>query len=320
MPSYRAPLWLPDGHSQTVWPALFLAGAVPQYRRELWPTPDGDEIALDFLVNDSASTHAPLVVLFHGLEGSSRSHYARALMREVACCGWQGVVVHFRGCGGQHFRAPRAYHAGDSAEIAWVLQHLARRFGCVLTVGVSLGGNALLKYLGEAGQRAIPHAAAAISAPLDLTAAGHALERSPINRQLYTRMFLRSLKPKSLRLLQHYPHLLDQHALRTSRTLRHFDHHVTAPLHGFDGVEDYWQRASSKPYLAHITIPTWVLNARNDPFLPAHALPKKQEVSAHVQLEFPKHGGHVGFVSGHFPGHIQWLPRRIVDFFTQQLS
>ncbi|WP_082693716.1 molybdopterin adenylyltransferase, partial [Aquitalea magnusonii] len=166
--SYRAPAWLPDGHSQTIWPALLLRTPRPPYRRERWPTPDGASIALDFV---DGQPDSPLVVLFHGLEGSSDSHYARALMQAVAARGWHGVVPHFRGCGGMDNPLPRAYHAGDAAEIRWILQRLARRHPLMAVAAVSLGGSMLLNYLAEEGPSALPRAAAAISAPLDLVAA-----------------------------------------------------------------------------------------------------------------------------------------------------
>lgn len=311
--AYQAPRWLPDGHSQTIYPALCLRLPLPAYRREIWPTPDHGQIAVDWL--DGPSPHAPLVLLLHGLEGSSHSHYARALMHAVAQRGWQGVVAHFRGCGGLANTLPRAYHAGDSAEVAWILARLAHAGRPLYVVGVSLGGNMLLKHLGEAGDSAQLNAAAAVSAPLDLAAAGARLDQG-LSRQIYTRMFLRTLKPASLATAQRHPGLLDSAQIRRCRSFRAFDDHVTAPLHGFAGVDDYWARASAKPWLSRIARPTLVLNAGNDPFLPAQALPGPEQASAAVTLEYPASGGHVGFVSGAFPGHLDWLPHRLLDFFA----
>ena len=230
--AYQAPRWLPDGHSQTIYPALCLRLPLPAYRREIWPTPDHGQIAVDWL--DGPSPHAPLVLLLHGLEGSSHSHYARALMHAVAQRGWQGVVAHFRGCGGLANTLPRAYHAGDSAEVAWILARLAQAGRPLYGVGVSLGGNMLLKHLGEAGDGAQLNAAAAVSAPLDLAAAGARLDQG-LSRQIYTRMFLRTLKPASLATAQHHPGLLDSAQIRCCRSFRAFDDHVTAPLHGLPG-------------------------------------------------------------------------------------
>jgi predicted alpha/beta-fold hydrolase len=311
MSPYRAPRWLKGGNAQTIWPAISLKLPAPPYRRELWPTPDGGEIALDFIDGQAG---APLVVLFHGLEGSSDSHYAKALMIAVRERGWHGVVSHFRGCGGVENTLRRAYHAGDSAEVAWVLQRLAERHARVYAAGVSLGGNMLAKYLGETGIAAQCRAAAVISAPLDLHAASTRLDRG-VGRLLYTRMFLNTLKPKALSQLERHPGLFDGQRLRRARSFREFDDLVTAPLHGYRDGRDYWQRASSKPLLTAIAVPTLILNARNDPFLPPSALPTRAEASQCVTLEQPEEGGHVGFVTGRFPGRIDWLPHRLLAFF-----
>lgn len=313
---YTAPPWLPEGHSQTIWPALMIRTPRPHYRREQWPTPDGGSIVLDFVDGKPGS---PLVVLFHGLEGSSDSHYARALMHALTGLGWHGVVPHFRGCGGIDNPLPRAYHAGDADEIRWILQKLAIRHPVMAVAAVSLGGSMLLNYLACEGEQAIPRAAAAISAPLDLVAASTRLDRG-LGRLLYTRMFMNTLKPKALATLQRHPGLFDGKKLRKARTFIEFDDLVTAPLHGYGTALNYWTSASSKSRLQSISCPTLILNARNDPFLPASALPARHEASPAVQLEFPADGGHVGFVSGRFPGHINWLPQRILDFFKPHLQ
>lgn len=313
---YVAPNWLPGGHAQTIWPALMIRPPRPGYRRETWHTPDGGQIALDFV---DGAPDQPLVVLFHGLEGSSDSHYARALMLAAAARGWHGVVPHFRGCGGIDNSLARAYHAGDAAEVRWILQRLAQHYPSLLVAGVSLGGSMLLNYLAEDGARALPAASAAISAPLDLCAASTRLDHG-LGRLLYTRMFLNSLKPKALAQLKHHPHLFDAGQVARAATFGDFDHLVTAPLHGYASGRDYWERASSISRLVNITCPTLILNARNDPFLPATALPGPDQVSPLVELDFPSHGGHVGFVSGAFPGHLEWLPWRLFAFFDQHLA
>jgi hypothetical protein len=315
---YRAPAWLPGGHAQTLYAPLLAGGGDPGYRRERWDTPDGDFIDLDWVDAPGAS---PLVAAFHGLEGSSRSHYALALMRALRARGWGGVVPHFRGCGGEPNRLARAYHSGDSAEIDWILRRLrARNCGPLLAAGFSLGGNALLKWLGEQGAaaRGVVAAAAAVSAPLDLRVAGDALAQG-LNR-LYTRHFLSTLKPRSLAKLERYPGLFDGRAVRRASTLREFDDLVTAPLHGFRDTDDYWTRASSKPLLGAVRVPALVLNARNDPFIPPACLPAPQEVAPEVSLEFPGEGGHAAFVSGPFPGSLDWLPLRLLAFFEARLA
>jgi predicted alpha/beta-fold hydrolase len=313
---YRAPRWLAGGHAQTIWPYR-LRRRSPPVARERIETPDGDFWNFDWL-DAPAHPGAPVVALFHGLEGGSESHYAGALLRALARTGWRGVVPHFRGCGGELNRLPRAYHSGDHAEIGAMLAAIRRVLPPetpLCAVGVSLGGSALLNWLGRAGRDAARtlRAAAAVSAPLDLMAAGVAIGRG-INR-VYTRHFLATLKPKSLAMAARFPGLLDASRIRRVRTLWDFDDIVTAPLHGFAGTIDYWTRASSKPWLASIAVPTLVINARNDPFIPAQSLPTPREVSAFVTLEQPRHGGHAGFAAGHFPGHVDWLPARLLHYF-----
>lgn len=313
-PAYVAPRWLPGGHAQTIWP-LLRKGPLPAFERERWDTPDGDFIDLDWLPHQPG---APLVILFHGLEGSSHSPYARSLMRHVAGLGWNGVVPHFRGCSGEPNRLPRAYHSGDADEVGWILGRLAGRHPGVprYAAGVSLGGNALLLWLGTRGKAAdsILTAAAAICPPLDLTAAGHTLGRG-FNR-VYTRHFLATLKRNADTKLRQHPGLFDGEAMRRAANLYEFDNLVTAPLHGFRNTDDYWLRASSKAHLPAIVVPTLLINPLNDPFLPASHLPSVLDVSSAVQLEQPDEGGHVGFVSGDWPGNLDWLPSRLVNFFT----
>lgn len=315
--AYFSPLWLPGGHLQTLYPTLLLRGNRIDYRRERWELDDGDFLDIDWLDGPAG---APLVVLFHGLEGSSNSPYARSLMRALRQHGWRGAAVNFRGCSGEPNRLPRAYFAGDSAEIETVLARIRGNFPdtAMHAVGISLGGNALLKWLGEAGDTARRSvcSAVAVSAPLDMNAAGAVLD-SGFNRHVYTAYFLSTLKRKALAKAVCFPGLLDIEAIRATTAFREFDTLVTAKLHGFRNAEDYWTHTSSKPLLKHIAVPTLVLNAKNDPFLPAHALPGAHEVSASVCLQQPDGGGHVAFPAGPFPGQINWLPRRILTFLKQ---
>ena len=244
-------------------------------------------------------------MLFHGLEGSSRSHYALAFAHWAARAGWRFAVPHLRGCSGELNRAPRAYHSGDFEEVGWLLQRLRALAAAPLhAVGVSLGGNALLRWADEAGDSAARAGAARwrrSASPLDLAAGGHAIDRG-FNRLVYARMFLRTMKPKALAKLAQHPGLFDRERLLAARTLYEFDNVFTAPLHGFRDTDDYWARASAKPHLARIRVPTLVLNARNDPFVPAASLPQRARGGPHVTLWQPAHGGHVGFPGGAFPG------------------
>jgi len=336
------------------------AKGVPVFRRERWVTPDGDfvdvdqtdqaptlpasrgslppEGALRLRPGEAGSTalaggwaaptlpnrrasQPPLLVLFHGLEGSSGSHYAQAFAEVAGQRGWAFAVPHFRGCSGELNLAPRAYHSGDFAEIDWILRRFAAaHHGPVVAVGVSLGGNALMRWAGEFGQEAgqVVAAVASVCAPLDLSASGHAIGRG-FNRQVYTRMFLKSMVPKALEKLAQHPGLFDRKALLAARDLYAFDNIFTGPLHGFKGVDDYWKRASAKPHLGQIAVPALVLNALNDPFIPAVSLPQRVDVSAQVTLWQPAHGGHVGFPASVFPAHVRAMPEAIMDFFAAHL-
>ncbi|QBK03769.1 alpha/beta hydrolase [Hylemonella gracilis] len=322
MQNYRAPLWLPGGHLQTIWPALYgqrVEGRAPRFRRERWDTPDGDFIDVDWL-QDTGDAPAGLLVLFHGLEGSTQSQYAQAYAGWARSQGLAYAVPHFRGCSGELNCAPRAYHSGDWQEIDWILRRLRARFAApgqrLIAVGISLGGNALLRWAGELGEAAaqVVDAVAAVCSPLDLAAGGHAIGRG-FNRQVYTRMFLSTMKPKALAKWNQHPGLFDRERLGRARTLYEFDDVFTAPLHGFRNVDDYWDRASAKPHLPAIRVPALALNARNDPFVPASSLPRAQDAGRFVTLWQPPQGGHVGFPCGRWPaGHVMDMPRAVGDW------
>lgn len=315
---YHSPWWLPGGHAQTIWPALYARRrhhpAAPLLR-ERWITPDGDFIDVD---RQKASTpQRPQMVMFHGLEGSSDSHYAQACADWAAQHDVHWVMPHFRGCSGEINHAPRAYHSGDHAEIDWILRRLRqehRQWGgqCMVAAGVSLGGNALMRWAGEHGEAAAAQvdAIASICSPLDLAASGRAIGQG-FNRQVYTRMFLRTMKPKAMAKWAQFPGLFNRERLLAARDLYEFDNVFTAPLHGFRDTPDYWARASAKPLLPRIRVPALLVNARNDPFVPVASLPQAHEVSRSVTLWQPRHGGHVGFASGRWPGQVRSLSDRV---------
>ncbi len=315
---YKAPRWLPGGNLQTLWAATLSRrhlGAPPQFTRERWATPDGDFIDVDHQPVAGTARH---LVLFHGLEGSSASQYAQAFASVARQRGWRYSVPHFRGCSGELNLAPRAYHSGDHQEIAWILQRLrATAPGPLFVVGISLGGNALLRWVQESGSSAAATAAAvaAVCSPIDLAAAGRAID-SGFNWLVYSRMFLRSMKPRALAKWQQHPGLFDRERLARARTLYEFDDVFTAPLHGYKDTPDYWARASAKPHLARIRIPALVLNARNDPFVPAVSLPAQRHVGQHVTLWQPAQGGHVGFPRGRPPGHVFTMPEAVADWLA----
>jgi uncharacterized protein len=314
--NYSAPAWLPGGQLQTIWPALYShshAAPKPSFTRERWISPDDDFVDVDFSTH-TTKPHQPMLVLFHGLEGSSESHYAQAFAQWARERGMPYAVPHFRGCSGEINRKPRAYHSGDFEEIDWILRRIKARESQrkLVAVGISLGGNALMRWAQEMGAQAnsVAQAVASVCSPLDLAAAGHAIGTG-FNRQVYTRMFLKTMKPKAMERLALHPKLFNEKALQESRDLYEFDNIFTAPLHGFKNTEDYWARASAKPHMADIQIPALALNAKNDPFMPASSLPQPGKVGKHVTLWQPRHGGHVGFPSGAFPGHVHSMPQAV---------
>jgi predicted alpha/beta-fold hydrolase len=329
MDHYRAPWWLPGGNLQTIWAAkrsARYAAARPQFRRERWTTPDHDFVDVDWLTDDAVESRAqrPLLVVFHGLEGSSSSHYAEGFADVARARHWACAVPHFRGCSGEINLAPRAYHSGDFAEIDWMLRRFKQQHaGPVMAVGVSLGGNALMRWAGELEGAAneLVCAVSAVCSPLDLAASGKAIGEG-FNRQVYTRMFLGSMVPKALQKLEQHPGLFNRQALLAARDLHAFDNIVTAPLHGFKDTDDYWARASAKPHLTRIQVPALALNARNDPFVPEWSLPALRDVSPSVTLWQPDHGGHVGFpaVAGRpLAAHVRAMPLAVSEFLAQHL-
>lgn len=315
---YRAPSWCPGAHLQTVIPARVTARPSVNYRREIVALPDGDIAAWDWSQPEPRDPKAPVLVHFHGLEGGSDSHYAEALMHVCAERGWRGVVAHFRSCGGLMNIKPRAYFSGDTADNSWVLREVKRRFpeAPLYAVGVSLGGNQLTKCLGELGSDAIGlvEGAVSICAPIDLVAGSERISKG-VNT-LYADMFLKTLKRKLEVKAQQYPELFRLEDVRACRTLYDFDQIYTAPVHGFKSAMDYWQKCSAKQYLPGVRVPLLLLNACNDPFLPAWVLPTAAEMSASVVGEYPEEGGHVGFPEGKFAGDLWYLPRRVMSFFS----
>jgi uncharacterized protein len=323
---FEPPIWLPEGHSQTIWSSKVAVSHTQDitWRRRTWTTPDNDTIQVDSH-NDTAT--GPVLVLFHGLEGGSESHYSKAFAQACTEQGWSTVIPHFRGCGGPINTAPRAYHSGDAPEIDWMLAQVQReyRHRPMVAVGVSLGGNALMRWVGELGDAAGQRvgAAVAISSPLDLVAAGRAIDQG-VNRWLYARMFLSTMRKKAQQKWNQYPGLFDLEQALRAHTLEAFDDAFTAPLHGYDGVMDYWARASAKPVLGDIKIPALLLNACNDPFVPAWSLPQAIDVANSVDIQQPKNGGHVGFCQNNaqagWRASVLEMPRAVCAWLAHNTS
>ncbi len=319
-PDYRPPWWYRGRHLQTLWGPLLRRGRQPALRRERVETPDGDFLDLDWLTGRDRG--APLVVILHGLEGSSRSHYASGLLREVEQAGWRGVVVNFRGCSGEVNRSRRMYHSGETEDLDFVLRRLIGREPNMRLglVGVSLGGNVALKWLAERGDEAPAQVAGAvaISTPFNLAACAAALDRG-LNRALYTANFLATMKVKLDKKTALYEGVINLPAARKAKTFAQYDRLVTAPLGGFASERDYWARSSSGPLLPQIRRPTLLINALNDPFMPVSALPRAAITKSRwLEAEFVAEGGHAGFLVGP-SGARSWAEARAVEFLKRYL-
>jgi len=318
MTGFRPAWWCTNRHAQTVWGPLFRRARLG-FRRERVRLPDGDFVDLDWL-EVAPATAAPLLLVLHGLEGSSRSHYVLGLLAGARARGWRGVALNFRSCSGELNRLPRFYHSGDTGDFDAIVRRLiAREPDLRLGVaGVSIGGNVLLKWLGEQGAAAPAAvvAGAAISVPYDLAACAEVLDRG-FAKLVYTANFMRTMRREVARKARAYPGFVDVAAARRARTFAAYDGVVTAPLFGFADARDYWRRASSLPYLATIARPALLINAADDPFVPAPALPKPPDLSPHVRLVVTRRGGHVGFVQGRWPWRVSsWAERRALDFLA----
>ncbi|MGH9366120.1 MAG: YheT family hydrolase [Thermoanaerobaculia bacterium] len=301
---FRPAWWLPWPHAQTVWRRLAGRRRPEPYAREVLETPDGDELVVDRLEGPAGS---PILVILHGLEGSSFSIYVQDLLRLARERGWRGAALNFRSCArdpgrpGRMLpnRRPRLYHSGETGDLGFLLSTLAGREpeAPLFAAGVSLGGNVLLKWLGENPKQTVVRAAAAISTPYDLAEAARHLEKG-LGR-LYTGGLLRTLRAKALELARRFPGVpIDAARARGARTFWEFDDAVTAPLHGFSGALDYYTRSSSLRFLQLIETPTLCLSARDDPFLPAEVLDRaRRAASRAVRLAVTARGGHAGFVT-----------------------
>ena len=308
--------WLPGPHPQTLWPALSRPTRPVPLTRERLELPDGD-----FIDTDWTGESGPIVVILHGLQGSSRSPHVQGLLRSLARRGWRGAVMHFRGCGGEANRLPRTYHSGDTGDIGYFLRRLRERHPStpVAAVGYSLGGNVLLKWLAERGAGAELAAAVAVSVPFLLARAADRLDRG-LSR-MYRRHFIADLHRTVAEKFSHRPGPLDLDAVRCARTFRGFDDGVTAPLHGFRDAGHYYDEASCRQYLRGVARPTLVVHALDDPFMTRDVVPRRDELSPSIRLELSATGGHVGFVEGSAPWAARyWLEERIPRFLAEHFG
>src|SRR5438093_873223 len=322
--AFRPPWWCRNGHLQTIWSSLFRRDRI-RSRRERIATRDGDFVDLDW-VDAARPAGAPLLLVLHGLEGSSRSHYSVGLMRLAGARGWRALTLNFRSCSGELNRLPQVYHSGHTDDLDHVVGLLLERHpdAPIGVVGVSLGGNVLLKWLGERELDAPKQlvGAVAISAPFDLVPCARVLDRG-LRRRVYTSSFLGPMRDKVRRKAERDPDfaiLVDLELALRARTFAEYDRAVTARLHGFADEHDYWVRASRGRELARVHRPTLLLSALDDPLVPPKALPETSPLPPWVRAEFTERGGHAGFVEG-WPWRAgSWAERRGLDFLSEALA
>ena len=320
---FKPARWLKHRHLQTIYPSLPWAYREwPELRREILDLPDGDVTAVDWVTEtDSLPATSPLLVILHGLESSAQSTYARMLMRTAANLGWHCCVMHFRDCGDYTNRLPRRYHAGETNDLRYFLNQLesSERFGPIAAAGYSLGGNVLLKYLGESADTTPLRAACAVCVPLDLYLCADALNIG--FSKVYQRYLLKNMKRSLARKFDRHTAAFDWERAMAATTFADFDDAVTAPLHGFAGMNDYYDRCSSKHFLSAIERPTLIINALDDPFMTPGVIPQADRLSDAVTLEVSDHGGHVGFIEGGTPWRPRYyLPGRITEYLRPYMA
>ena len=310
---FRPAWWLPGGHLQTLFPTLFRVRRPLPLKRERLELEDGDFLDLDW----TREQPGPLVLLLHGLEGSLHSHYVSGLLGALDRSGRSCVQMYFRGCSGEPNRLPRSYHSGETGDLQTVLDHISQRYPGrdIYAAGVSLGGNVLLKWLGENPQQGQVQRALAISVPFDLANAAARLERG-VSR-IYQAYLLRKLRRSLHNKARHVDMPVEVDHLSRLSSFRRFDDEITAPLHGFDSVDDYYKKSSSRSFVPHILTPTLIIHALDDPFMNPDAIPRDDELGPGVTLELYRTGGHVGFVSGWLPLRPRyWLDQRASAYFS----
>lgn len=316
---FKPAWWLLNPHLQTLWP-VFCRRPVKgmPMQKERFELPDGDFIDLVWVGKEK---QGPLIILLHGLEGSVQSPYAQGMLQAIHQRGWRGVLMHFRGCSGEPNRTVRSYHSGETQDLGLIVAALHEREPDTLlaAVGFSLGGNVLLKWLGETADHNPLAAAAAVSVPFELHKSANRMQQG--FSRLYQRHFLQCLHKRLSHQFQVYPASFQMPALNELKSMWEFDDKITAPLHGFSSVHEYYSISSSRQYLNKIQVPTLIVHSKDDPFMSPDCIPEQHELSGAIQLEVTERGGHVGFVTGSMPGRERyWLDERIPSFFESFIS
>jgi len=314
---YAPARWLFGPNLMTVFGPIFRSGPRVHLKRERWELSDGDFVDVDRM---SGPRDAPLLVLLHGLEGSSSAHYIRGLLAQAAARRWRALALNFRGCSGDMNRLVRSYHSGETGDLGELVRRTRGEADRIVLAGCSLGGNVLVKWLGEQGA-SVPReikAAVALSVPFDLALSAQTLDGPGFWRWVYRTRFLRTLKRKSLAKLKKFPGAADADRVRRARTLFEFDDALTARVHGFGSAPDYYAQSSSRSFVERVQVPLLLLSAADDPFIPAQCIPRPTNRS--VTLEISAEGGHLGFVEGP-----PWRPRfyaerRALEFLAQRVD
>lgn len=318
---FRAPWWARNPHVQTLLPRLLRRQPLVSLQRERVELPDGDFLDLDWLNAGRSDSHQPIIVILHGLEGNSASPYAQGMLAALAARGWRALVMQFRGCSGELNRLPRAYHSGDIEDADTIFKLVRSRYpqAPMAAIGYSLGGNVLLKYLGERDSSNELIVAVAISVPFLLSECADRLQQG--FSRFYQKVLLASLVQKTRAKFSQMACPLERRDFESIATIRDFDEQVTAPLHGFKDATDYYTRSSCRQYLKCITVPTLIVQAADDPFLTPAVIPGQGEISATTQLQLSARGGHVGFIYGKHPWRARhWLEERVPEFLSHHIE
>jgi predicted alpha/beta-fold hydrolase len=317
---FKPAWWLRNNHLQTIFARFAGRRRDIETRKEIFELPDGDFLDCRWV----GGQHGPIVLILHGLEGSVESHYAKGMLMAAAENGWRGVLVHFRSCGPDINRLARGYHSGDTADLQEFVSYLQTKEPNtpIIGVGYSMGGNVLLKWMGESGQQNPLVAGIAVSVPFELQIAADSIGRG-IGGRMYENYFLKPMKEKITRKMAiHSEELfrLDATKLESIRSVKEFDEYITAPMHGFKSAKDYYSQSSSRYFLEKIQVPTLIIHSKDDPFMTEALIPGHDEISPMVHMEVYDKGGHVGFVAGWNPLRPQyWLEQRIPEFIHEQL-
>jgi len=316
---FKSAWWLPNAHLQTLWPIIFRNRIknLP-LTRERVELPDGDFVDLDWI---NRHDNTPIVLILHGLEGSIDSHYSRGMLMAISQLGFRAVFMHFRGCSGEPNRLSKYYHSGETSDVNYVIHLLRDREAnsALAVIGFSIGGNILLKWLGETGANNPLQAAIAISVPFELHKAAARVQMG--FSKFYQWYLIRCVSKSLSRKIKNIPMPIDAAALNQIKTVYELDDKIIAPLHGFSGIDEYYSTSSCRKYLHSIHVPTLILHAKDDPFVSEDAIPKSDELSPHVTLEISNTGGHVGFVAGKYPWKSEyWLEKRVGTFLQDLIS